>query len=156
MTINLQGSISGMILTFIITVTHVIFNNIYSSSLPDQRLPLSTDECEIEDTNSFNYYNMTRSSTEWKNNDDSFSIQLLSISYMWYSTAGTIISISLGIIFSAIINLVEGKPKVKVSSKCLSPPILLLFITYFPVHIKRWVSFEDKDDDSSSEIKNKE
>lgn len=145
-----------MILTFVITVTHVILNNIYSSSLPDQRLPLSTDGCEIQDTSSFNYSNTTKSSTDWKNNDDSFSIQILSISYMWYSTAGTIISILLGIIISAIVNLIEGKPNVMVSSKCLSPPILLLFRKYFPAHIKRWVSFEDKDNDSASEIKNKE
>lgn len=129
-------------------ITHVILNNLNSSSLPDQRLPLSS-ECSNQDTNVTTIMpdavNMrSTGSDDWKHGDDSFYIQLLSISYMWYSAAGCILSVFLGLVCSMFVRLVEGNTTKKVPAEYLSPPILNLYVRLFPNHIRNWVDFKNK------------
>lgn len=153
--LSFQGSLSGIILTFLIMVSYVTLNNVYSSSLPDQKLPLSTAGCQNENTENYSTIILAGNNTaahiantNWKNEDDSLHIRFLSISYMWYSAAGSILSILMGLVCSLIINLFYGKPNVKVPSKCLSPPVLKLYKRYIPNHVQNWVDLTDKDKNS--------
>lgn len=142
-----------MVGTFIIMITHIIFNNIYSSDLPDQKLPLYTTGCESNNhtTDSITNFNIDntnfiKAKTDWKNSDDSFGIKVLSISYMWYSGVGCVLSVCLGILCSLVFNLIDeyrntSRSKTQIPSNCISPPILKLLQKFFPNASLKWIEF---------------
>lgn len=143
---------AGMILAFIIMIAYVILTNIFSTFLPNQKLAVSTDQCPKETQDL--YANSTIADWNWKAEaaDDSFFIKTLSVSYMWYSAAGIILSIGLGLVFSILVNLVEGKPRLRISSRLLSPPVASFYFKYFPNHIQQWVEYKLDDHSNGSDI----
>ncbi|ODM98794.1 Sodium-coupled monocarboxylate transporter 2, partial [Orchesella cincta] len=144
---NAKGSLGGMIGTFVIMITYVILNNVFSSDLPDQKLPLSVTGCpdrtnvSLNDFHS-NFLESSKSQAEWKNNDDSSLIQFLSISYMWYSAMGCVLAVILGLLLSLLFKFL-GDEAPRVPSKCLSPPVLNLLLRYFPTQMEIWIDLTD-------------
>jgi len=136
-----------MIGTFVIMITYVILNNVFSSDLPDQKLALFTTGCPANSTTDDLHHQTLFSSisqTEWKNNEDSSLIQFLSISYMWYSAMGCILAIVLGLLFSLIFKFILGDDSPRVPYLCISPPVLNLLLRYFPTQMEKWIDLTDK------------
>ena len=80
------------------------------------------------------------SSTDWKNEDVSGLIKLLSVSYMWYSMMWCYLAVFFGLIFSLIISKVgENKRKKLFDSRCISPPVLKLYLKMCPNYVKKFV-----------------
>lgn len=126
--------------------------------MPNQKLPVSIEGCNNETQKSYlvafidESQMFGRTNKDWKDSDDSTYIQFLSVSYMWYSAAGTILSVLLGLICSIIVTVICGKPNVRVSYKCLSPPLARFYQRYLPQHIQRWVDYTEYDDCNKSDI----
>jgi hypothetical protein len=129
-------------------IVFLIGNNIRSSDLPDQRLPLSTDGCldfnattEFKMSDDFVFYKAS-TSTDWKDNDDSLLIRVLSMSYMWYSGLGCSLTVFLGLLFSLGFHYVDKGERKLIDRRCISPPILKLLEKFCPDHISKWVDID--------------
>lgn len=141
---NSKGSLLGMILTLFLMSTFIVGNlSVDVDRLPDQRLFLDTSGCELVNTSTTATSIWTNTSTNWKNEDYSGIIKLLSISYMWYSAMGCVLCVFFGLIFSIAINYWDKKPRKLVHSKCISPPIMQLLNKLFPIYIQQWVDQSD-------------
>jgi len=137
-------------------ITFVIGNNIRSSDLPDQRLPRSTDGCEDFNatitTSIIDEMDHFTARSNWKDNDDSLLIRILSMSYMWYSGLGCSLSVFLGLLFSLGFHYSSSEKRSLIDKRCISPPILSLLVRFCPDHIKDWVDLEETDVDRNPPI----
>jgi len=88
----------------------------------------------------------------WKNQDDSFYIQIMSTSYMWFPMIGTMSTVIFGLLFSALSNALGWNQDGSVKVKCLSVPILKLWTAVFPNEIDRLVDFEQANETSTEVV----
>ena len=127
----MQGSVCGMLTTFVVMICLIVGNTVASNraQLPNQRLVLNTYGCDgsNETTSSSTMESFVITThPNWKDQDDSFLIQLLSISYMWYSGIGCICTVFFGIIYSYLFQVLGKNDELdqRVPSQCISPPVL--------------------------------
>jgi len=136
-------------------ITFVIGNNIVLSDLPNQALPLPPVGCSPTNSTTVPLANAWNSATlakgdaeyenDWKDEEYSTLIQIMSMSYMWYSTLSCCLSVLLGLVCSVIHNQFSNEKRKLINSKCISPPILWLWRKLFPTQMLNWVLQEEKD-----------
>jgi len=123
-----------MVATFAIMTTFVIAN-VTSDSLPDQKIPLSTDGCPNNTISEI----FSSEINEWRDEDYSFITKILSMSYMWYSGLGCSMTFLFGLIFSPLFDHFSKDKKDLVNPLCISPLVLNFFIRFFPEKTKTWI-----------------
>lgn len=114
--------------------------------LPDQRLFLNTSGCPSNISTTESPITLTDwHPINWKDNDDSVVIQILSISYIWYTAMGFLITVVLGLIFSFLTSfLVERESKLDYD--LFSPPMYKFWRAIFRENIDSIVEPEDDDE----------
>jgi hypothetical protein len=146
--------ILGMVTTFALMILYTTGTIVYSDDFPNQKLPTSIAGCDANSTKAFLNFGQNHDQfnsldntvqSDWKNNNDSALIRVLSVSYMWYSGMGCILMVISGILFSFAFNFYENEAPVRVKSTCISPPLLRFWNKVLTKErMERWILFEDK------------
>jgi Na+/proline symporter len=142
---NTKGSMWGMFLSMFLMLLFVVGNQIASSQnlLTDQRLSLRTDGCsawENETTTEYSPLFSSFVSADWKDKDDSALIQFLSISYLWYTSMGVVLTLFLGLTISFVVrSYSQMERSVRVKRGCLTPPAVWMWEKFAPQLFESWV-----------------
>lgn len=159
------GVFPALFLTLFIGVGSILDGN--EGLLPNQKLPLRTDGCYINDT--IDDFTTTISSmfgdsrsgsiissypTSWKDEEYSALTKLFSVAYLWQPVITVLSTIIFGLLFSIMINLWRkngekgDRHRQPVKSRYLSPHILTMWVKLLGKdRLKDWVEFEDEDED---------
>jgi hypothetical protein len=127
-----------------------------AGKLPDQKLFLTTEGCDItngtytfpnEYDPDFSAFNFTN---PWKEREDSWEIQIWSISYLWLPGLGIGFSIFFGLLCSGVVNLsTSPKERKLVPKRLFTKPLLKLWKKIFgKEYLKGWIDYSStlKDD----------
>lgn len=124
--------------------------------LPNQRLFLTTDGCSRNRNSSSSenvFISSEINSSSWKYDvktleNDTWFVRIVSISFLWHPPLGILLTIFFGIIYSVIFNSCGGKTKgeqvKKVRANLLSPPMLKLWLNFFPKVAEKWIDLESE------------
>lgn len=143
-----QGSTLALIpsvgLTLFFGIGSIIKNN--AAELPDQRLPLRTDGCYIDEpmTSFFNNSQQftLKQNDAWKDEMYSPLTKVLSISYLWQPVIPIVGTVIFGLLFSIVINIFK-RPK-RVKANYMTPIILSMWIRILGVkRLQNWIDFDD-------------
>lgn len=142
--------IPSISLTLFFGIGSIIKGN--ANELPNQRLPLRTDGCYVDD--SMTFFNTTQQYTlkqnvAWKDETYSPLTTVLSISYLWQPLITIVGTVIFGLLFSFVVNLFKRPPKVK--TKFMTPIILSMWIRILGVkRLRYWLDFDDEDESSEN------
>jgi len=112
--------------------------------LPDQRLFLTTDGCEVVNGTIPPIDSIIPSewSNPWKKRDDSWEVQIWSISYAWLPGIGIGTTIIFGLIFSGIISLAGGKQR-RIEKRLFAFPLLSFWKRVLgQKYLESWIEME--------------
>lgn len=149
-----QGSTLALIpsigMTLFFGIGSIVKNN--AQELPDQRLPLRTDGCYIDESatffNSTQQYTMKQNAA-WKDETYSPLTTILSISYLWPPLVTIVSTVVFGLLFSFVINLFKRPPKVKTTY--MTPIVLSMWISILGRdRLRFWLDFDDEDGNSEN------
>lgn len=135
-------------MTLFFGIGSIIKNN--AGELPDQRLPLRTDGCYINETISATFFDSSqhslRQNVAWKDETYTPLTQVLSISYLWQPLVTIVSTVVFGLLFSFIINIFTKPPKVK--ALYMTPIIVSMWKSIFGVKkLSQWIDFDDDEED---------
>ncbi|XP_021948921.1 sodium-coupled monocarboxylate transporter 1 [Folsomia candida] len=151
---NSLGSLLGIIPTLSITLFlglgSIMAGN--AGNLPNQKLPLRTDGCYLNETTIFssnlNSPFSIRDNDAWKDKEYSTLNTIFSISYLWQPLITIVGSVVFGLFFSIIVNMYRKSPPVK--SRYLSPLILKMWLKILGrTRLESWIEFEDEDENAN-------
>lgn len=150
----------SVVLTLFFGIGSILKNN--AGELPDQRLPLRTDGCYVNETLSRSYIDSShysfKQNVEWKDESYTTLTEVLSISYLWQPLVTLVSTVVFGLLFSFIVNLFKKPTKVK--AKYMTPIILSIWIRILGVNrLSNWIDFDDSDDvdnqsDNTASVRN--
>lgn len=138
--------------TLFFGIGSIIKNN--AGELPDQRLPVRTDGCYINETiSATTFFDSSQYSVKqnvaWKDETYTPLTQVLSISYLWQPLVTIVSTVVFGLLFSFVINIFKKPPKVK--AKYMTPLILSMWKGIFSAKkLNQWIDFDDDDDNNPS------
>lgn len=142
----LMGLVPSVALTLFIGVGSILAGN--DSKLPNQKLPFGNDGCYLNGTltteaAATTLARFTTTSSNWKDQEYSSIINVLSLSYMWQGIVPVFCTIIFGLIFSLIVRRFRKFPKF--SSAFMSQPILKLWIFLRGRdNLRHLIEFEDE------------
>lgn len=133
----LQGCTSGAVVSIGLSLLLGIGSTIngLNGNLPNQKLPLSTEGCFLNDSTTvvpstwiaeLPSNTMSRHEVAWKEEEYSGIINLFSVSYIWHPFVAVVGTVILGLIFSLIVNLFV-EPKHPIKASYLSPLVVKMW-----------------------------
>ncbi|OXA58926.1 Sodium-coupled monocarboxylate transporter 1 [Folsomia candida] len=137
---NAWGSLAGLISGIVLVLTISAGSIIDSDSIPDQKLPVSTEGCPFYNETDHIIYPKADvfSSTSWKDAEYSPWVKIISLAPTWYPGLGQLSTIFFGLIFSMVFLRFQNVKPVK--REYLNTSILRLYEWGLPSYwIKGWV-----------------
>lgn len=141
------GIIPSLAVTLFVGIGSIVANN--AKELPNQKLPLRTDGCYVNESTSVLSSTLPlrfsiSDNDGWKDQEYSTLTNIFAISYLWHPLITVVSSVIFGFLFSVIVNMKRKQRRVK--SHYLTPLVLKLWVKILGrEYMERWVEFEDKD-----------
>jgi len=151
------GIIPSLVITLFLGVGTIIAGN--AGDLPNQKLPLRTDGCYLNTTESLRSYPiesmLMKANTAWKDEEYSTLTNLFSISYLWQPMITLFSTVIFGLLFSLIINVYKRSPPVK--EKYMTPIIVSMWKAILgKERLESWIEFEEDDINDNKSKKDSE
>ncbi|ODN05896.1 Sodium-coupled monocarboxylate transporter 2 [Orchesella cincta] len=125
---NSIGSILGAAVSISLTLFLGIGSTIngINGNLPNQKLPLRTNGCYLNESDSNSLWKEINEQVSWKEEEHSGIINFFSVSYIWHPAVAVLGTVIFGLIFSTIVNVFIA-PEYPVKEEYMSPLIVKMW-----------------------------
>lgn len=132
----------GLVLGVSISAFLSLGSVIDGDNQPNQKLPLSTEECR-----GFNSTDpIMDDGLYWKDKEYGFLTNIFAISYLWISAIGS----SSTFVFGAFFSLFFRNEPNSLDKKCMSPPLVRFWMKFYPQKFKDILVKHNTNDEKNS------